>query len=81
MTDDQAARKWCPMVVASHTNPRLMVTTRKLPGHAPTDEFVHNCIGSKCALWVTHRPPYSPGAKVEPAAPSGQCGLINHPAR
>lgn len=41
MTEEEAKTRWCHAAVASHTDPRQMVS-----GH-----WLHNCIGSHCMAW------------------------------
>ena len=50
MTEDQAKAKWCPFVVASHTNPRQRAWVDGDVGE-PTGTLHHNCLGSECMAW------------------------------
>lgn len=86
MTEQDAKSKWCPMTVASHTNPRQIETD---------GTYLHNCIGSACALWqwdeamARHKTAgtshsvsvltaqYKDDYEMAPA--SGRCGLTRTP--
>ncbi len=52
MCEESAKMKWCPHVVASHTDPRRISrydSEGSLGGNA--GEPQHNCIGSACMAW------------------------------
>ena len=72
MTEDEAKTKWCPHVIASHTNPR------QKPGE---DDWLHACIGSACMAWrwsrVTSADPVSNA--YAGAIDDGFCGLAGKP--
>ena len=64
MTETDAKGKWCPMFVASHTDPRA------LQNNVEGQPFAHNCIASDCALWVVDT-----DARFK-TSPTGYCGMI-----
>lgn len=41
VSEAEAATKWCPFAIASHTDPRAVYD----------EHFNFNCIGSKCMAW------------------------------
>lgn len=56
MDEATAKTKWCPFVVASHTNPRQRAWVDGDVGE-PTGTLHHNCLGSECMAW---RPKFFP---------------------
>ena len=89
MTEDQAKEKWCPFVVASHTDPRGRAGYSREEIGLPADTFTHACIGSACMAWRWRRGgrhPGDAGASVDPRGfwhrdgqPLGYCGLAGEP--
>ena len=49
LTEEEAKKKWCPHVVASHTDPRRGFH----PGQGPEEyrHGLHLCIASECMAW------------------------------
>ena len=50
LTEEKAKTKWCPEVIASHTDPRRGFH----PGEEPKQYHqsgLHLCIGSACMAW------------------------------
>ena len=65
MTEEEAKTKWCPHVVASHTDPRQPPSQYEREAGA-TSPFRHNCIGSACMAWRWKRGP----VEARPARPA-----------
>lgn len=91
MTEDEAKTKWCPHVVASHTNPRQREWADG-DREEPTGPYMHRCIGSDCSQW-RRQTVMIDRATNEPAIPGkaalgdlelrwsahGYCGLAGAP--
>lgn len=79
MTEDEAKSKWCPHVVASHTDPRAAPSQYEREAGA-TSPFRHNCIGSACMAWrVPHNVVDQDGYGIPNTQGHGYCGLAGVP--
>ncbi len=72
MTEDEARKKWCPMV--RHTSEHNEPASNKCG--TPSGECVgegkwNKCIASNCAMWVVDT------VDIEEKPKQGHCGLIN----
>jgi hypothetical protein len=65
MTEDEAKKKWCPMV---RTNYYGDGTNRSGTGYDVV--AVNCCIGSDCMMWVETAP-----HDIKPLSNTGYCGL------
>lgn len=79
LTEEEAKKRWCPHVIASHTDPRGKFGAEGAYGHA--------CIGSACMAWrkqesaaFAHHAEAQfqrTGARLE--STEGFCGLAGRP--
>lgn len=76
MTEEEAKRKWCPMVRVSVTpnNSTWQNSMLNNRGDIPADNMQCRCIASDCMMWAWDFAPHdSPGGVQEG---TGHCGLV-----
>jgi len=71
MTEEEAKKKWCPMVrfVATNEPP-----ANRWPEHMQGEKTYSKCLAADCMMWV-----WSDATYVENNfKKSGRCGMVNH---
>lgn len=76
MTEEQAKKKWCPMVRAGLKGANTYVGINWPSGEVLDQEYA-KCIGSDCMMWRwSQRPePHQPGNNTTGHDGDGRCGL------
>lgn len=74
VSEAEAKRKWCPLVIASHTDPRGRVPE----GTDAVENWRHPCIGSACMGWRWAIAP-DQAKRQGGKEPQGYCGHAGKP--
>ncbi len=82
MTEDEARKKWCPMVRHSDEDNESASNKCGTPfGECVGEGKWNKCIASNCAIWTWDSVPewtYEKNSFVDvPSTTQGHCGLIN----